>query len=429
MFTIKNRNYIIAATKKLGLEMLGKRSKKDIESLQEKIENLKKYASFDPSKMTHAASIHSLCQKIENEQLTIPVYQRNLSWTHAKAVELFNFQLQGKSAISAISIIEINNSIGNDEGVKQLKFITREPIKKSGRLQTVIDGQQRLSTNYKAYIGDKDFDRIVLDINIGEFCDIKNKTPNLRQIPVTKLLNKKSNELTEYLQEKYSTEDFNNIYPLLLQIRTKLHAYNYTINVAEDLSFQEQKEWFEVLNNAGTRVKGLQLALAEIDESYTFDIYDYFKSFKNIIESSSISVQKLYTPLSTQDSYPMCALNPWYEVYFETDIKDHKFNFAPFPSDAKPEVIIKLKQNEIEEIINKTLESLKIALNFLEEYKLIEKINRIDYILYLIGFLAFNQNHIPDHKNIVKWVEDTDFSNLDNGKRREVFKKLINQDF
>jgi hypothetical protein len=29
--------------------------------------------------------------------------------------------------------------------------------------------------------------------------------------------------------------------------------YNYTINLAEDLSEDEQISWFEVLNNAGSR--------------------------------------------------------------------------------------------------------------------------------------------------------------------------------
>ncbi|HBI3646330.1 TPA: DUF262 domain-containing protein [Proteus mirabilis] len=396
---------------------------------KKKMKEMRNAASFDPTKKSHAASIQKLCQSIESEKLTIPVYQRNLSWTHEKAVELFNFQLNGKSAISAISIIEINNYVDNEDnnnvekkGVKQLKFLTREPIRKRGRLETVIDGQQRLSTNYRAYIGDPEFDKIVLDLGTGDFKNIKDKKPTIKQIPVTKLLNKDSSVLIQYLQEKYSNDEFNEVYSLLVEIRTKLHTYSYTINVAEDLTFEEQKKWFEILNNAGTRVKGLQLALAEINENYTFDIYDYFVEFKKIILESSLSIKQLYTPLSTQDSYPMCALNPWYEVYFK---QDHALNFAPFPSDAKPSYMVKLEQKDLVHITEKTLNSLKLALNFLREYNLFEKIERIDYVLYLIGYLAFNNDEIKNPSTIIHWIDNTDFIKKDNGERREIFNSLI----
>lgn len=380
---------------------------------------LRDAASFDPTKKSHSSSIQHLCQKIENEKLTIPVYQRNLSWTHEKAVELFNFQLLGKSAISAISIIDINNE--EQGAVKQLKFLTREPVTKKTRLETVIDGQQRLSTNYKAYVGDPDFDRIVLDLGTGTFRDIKNDLPTYKQIPVTKLLHKDAVVLTDYLRENIP-EYFNDIYSLLLEVRTKLHMYSYTINVADDLSFDEQKKWFEVLNNAGTRVKGLQLALAEMDESYDFDIYDYFNEFKTVIMQSSLSIKKLYTPLSTQDTYPMCALNPWYETYFQIE---HQFNFAPFPSDAKPNVIIKVDQEDLEKITENTINSLKIALDFLREYELIEVIDRIDYVLYLIGYLACHNDRIDHPAKIIDWVKNTDFSKRDNGERRQIYKDLL----
>ncbi|MEX5485095.1 hypothetical protein IC611_00145 [Proteus mirabilis] len=55
-------------------------------------------------------------------------------------------------------------------------------------------------------------------------------------------MNKDSSVLIQYLQEKYSNDEFNEVYSLLVEIRTKLHTYSYTINVAEDLTFEEQKK-------------------------------------------------------------------------------------------------------------------------------------------------------------------------------------------
>lgn len=46
----------------------------------------------------------------------------------------------------------------------------------------------------------------------------------------------------------------NDVMAFLLLARTKILSYAYTVNMAEDLSEDEQITWFEVLNNAGSRV-------------------------------------------------------------------------------------------------------------------------------------------------------------------------------
>lgn len=392
-----------------------------------RIDELRAAAAFDPTKKSYSASIQNLCQQIESEKLTVPIYQRNLSWTHKKAVDLFNFQLHGKSAISAISIIIIENDVDNSgNGIKQLKFLTREPINKKARLETIIDGQQRLSTNYKAYIGHEDFDRIVLDLGTGNFRDIKEEGhPNIKQIPVTKLLHKNPSILSSYLKDTLlSSDEFNDVYMLLLEIRSKLHSYSYTINVAEDLTYEEQRDWFEILNNAGTRVKDLQIGLSKIEEGYSLDIYDYFERFKDILLESSLSIKK-FNPMSTENSIPTCALSPWYEVYFNLP---HKDNYAPFPSDAKPKVMAKLAEEDLEEIISRTLKSLELALGFLKEHSfgVTDSISRMDYILYLVGYLAYHNDEITNPEYLVEWMNYVDFAKKDNGTRRVIFENLIN---
>lgn len=59
-----------------------------------------------------------------------------------------------------------------------------------------------------------------------------------------------------------------------------------------------------------------------------------------------------------------------------------------------------------------------------------EFVDRMDYILYLVGYFIFNDNlDIKTEENLVMWIETIDFSNKSNGERRNIFDKLINNIF
>ncbi len=65
---------------------------------------------------------------------------------------------------------------------------------------------------------------------------------------------------------------------ILGQIRTKFFNYFYTINYAQDLSGEEQIEWFDVLNLAGSRVPELQMKLTKLQ----IKGLDFYKEYSNI---------------------------------------------------------------------------------------------------------------------------------------------------
>ncbi len=64
---------------------------------------------------------------------------------------------------------------------------------------SVIDGQQRLTTNYKAYCNHPDLKNVVLDLGKGEFV-INNEAFRKNQVPVGVLLNKDDKKLIEYTE-------------------------------------------------------------------------------------------------------------------------------------------------------------------------------------------------------------------------------------
>lgn len=81
----------------------------------------------------------------------MPLYQRDVSWTLNQAIDLLNYQLLGKAPVAPISMNVIWDT---DDFVPQVSFIDREMLEMNsvdkGQM-SVVDGQQRLTTNYKAY--------------------------------------------------------------------------------------------------------------------------------------------------------------------------------------------------------------------------------------------------------------------------------------
>ncbi|GGD05376.1 GmrSD restriction endonuclease domain-containing protein [Enterococcus wangshanyuanii] len=378
-------------------------------------------AAFNPTKKSHQLSIFDMCNNIKDNRITLPLYQRDLSWTLSKSVSLLNYQLFGKAPVAPISINQISDM---STLVPQVSFIDRELIPKEDintSHQSVVDGQQRLSTNYKAFINHEDFKNIYLDVSAARF---KIVTTNYKDqhIPVGILLNQDQNILLKYLEEKNLV---NKLYPTLLNVRSKLSSYNYTINIAENLTEDEQIEWFEVLNNAGSRVTALQMSFSKL-KLHDFDIYtDYVTPFKELI--TSYGFDEHFSPFTTNVSYPVASLNPAYEVVMK---QSHKSNYAPIPSDTKQSQITNLDITNLRNIIDLSLDSLKQSLEFLTDYDLSDFIDRMDYILYLTGYFAFHQELTNENVNyLIDWVKEIDFTNQSNGARRSIFEELIRDEY
>lgn len=376
---------------------------------------------FNPTKKTHQMDIAMMCEKIKTNKITLPLYQRDLSWTFQKAVDLFNFQLFGKAPVAPISINEISDASEGD--VPQISFLNREIIKYTeikGDHQSVVDGQQRLTTNFKAFINHESFRNIVLDFSRGTFRIVEGEIVK-SQIPVGILLNESEPVLMNYLHEK---GNFNDLFAIAFRVRTKIRSYNYTVNIAENLTEDEQIEWFEVLNNAGSRVTALQMSFSKL-KVYNLDIYsDYTEPFKQ--KANEYGYDELFSPFTTNVSYPIAALNPAYEVIEKDGV--HNTNYAPIPSDTKESILTKLDVDIFESIIKLTLKSLEAGLLFVENNDLRRYITRMDYILYLTGFFAYqNSEELTTEleDELINWVKTVNFTNQSNSARREMFTDLL----
>ena len=383
--------------------------------------NLQKFAGVNPTKKTFQMSVVEMCEHIDSNEITLPLYQRDVSWTLRQCVDLFNYQLLGPAPVAPISMNQISNTIGE---VYQISFISRELVTDiKNKHLSVIDGQQRTTANFKAYDDSPELRSVVLDLIKGKFL-INEGAIKKHQIPIGKLLNRDNTIFHNYVNAS-KTLSKPECMSLLFQIRNKLRDYNYTINLAEDLTEDEQINWFEVLNNAGSKVTRIQMQFSKLKVK-DIDIYkDYTNVFNLKIEGRGYD--SLYTIKPTEVSIPVAALNSSYEVVTK---KDHTPNFTPIPSDVRETQLCALASENTDKLIqcfNLTLQALDTALDFIEDNNL-KQPSRIDYITYMTGLFTFyDVEDLTDTQidEIIHWYNNVSFLNMSNGERRKEFTKLL----
>lgn len=383
-------------------------------------EKLLEAANYDPTKTSHQKSIIDMCNDIYDDKISLPLYQRDISWTLNKCIDLFNYQLLGKAPVSPISINVINNP--HENKVNQVNFIDRTLIKDiSPKHWSVVDGQQRLTANYKAIIAHASLKNVYLDIGKAKFVENKNLSIST-QIPIGILLNKNVSKLENFISKNEQFKEFK-VQNLLLRIRHKILGYNYTINLADDLNEDDQINWFEVLNNAGSTVSAVQMAFSKL-RMQGIDIYKQYTSIYNdkLINSGYGNLFKME---KTTVSYAISALNP----SLEKKLKIKSKHYTPIPSDTKEKRICTLSEKDLKLLFKETLNSLDIVVDFLKKFdSSIVKINRVDYINYIIGFVTLNSISNLDKATIIdltEWCKNTNFTNLSNPKRRELYSSLL----
>lgn len=241
------------------------------------------------------------------------------------------------------------------------------------------------------------------------------------QIPVGKLYNKDPKVFEKFCRDNAEMQTFE-VQSLLTRIRNKFLSYYYTVNYAKDLSGEEQMEWFEVLNLAGSRVTDTEMHLTEMLVKGVDYYKEYAEKFGEKLKESGLD--GLFVQKATEISIPLAALNPAYEIIKE---KSHTANFSPMPSDVKASLISKLKAEQLRIIFSWTLGSLDRVLAFIEEQQLTEP-KRIDYLTYLVGaFVVLGEAELNQAQIdfLVEWYQKVEFTKKDNGARRKIFDELI----
>lgn len=392
--------------------------------MSNKLKYLMEKADFDPSKERKDMTIRKLCEDIEDGNIVLPVFQTYIRWTKEKAKELFNYQLFGKAPVAPISINLIDNP---EQVIDQIGFLDRKLLNKADLVGkfSVADGQQRLSTNYKAYINDPDFKNIVLDLNKRCFIEFDMNVqaePLSHQIPVGILYNKEQSVFLDYVNSKPSLKK-DDVKDVLSSIRKKHQNYYYVVNFASNMSKHEQMEWFEVLNLAGTQVTAAMVYLTDLLVKGVDFYSEYAIPFGEKLDKYGFG--ELFPRKTAEISIPLAALNP---AFYKVTVKARTNNSSPIPSDVKPKLIGKANVSEIRKMIEVTLKALDDTLDFISTTPEVINPKRIDIITYLVGLFIENDISTMNDKQktfLINWVNTADFINNSNKLRRQKYINLL----
>ena len=389
-------------------------------SFKEKIEN-------DPTRETSIMTIEDICRRVSDGKIVMPIFQTGLRWTEEKIKDLLTFQLTGFAAVAPISMCNLDFGFEPNEDVykkygTQIELLTREKIINiRGEVYSLTDGQQRVTTNYKCYIGHPDLENYMVDINLGKIVINKSGIPQEGQIPVCVIYNKEFKIFDQYIKKHEELQE-SSISTYLSLIRTKFLGYRYTVNLAKNLTEKQQMEWFEILNNAGSKIplKEMRLSRLKIKE---IDYHtEYINKFVKCIRNKGYD--EAFVSKATQVSYPLAALNPAYDYLFsKIDTK----KIAPIASDVKEARICALENNELKELFNVTLEALKLTLEFIDRNKL-DINNRIEYITFAMGYFVYGGNEeLTEEREefLINWFRTITFTNMTNPRKREEYYRLI----
>lgn len=214
------------------------------------VDKIKEALSFDPTNESWHLTAADLLKKADEKQLTTSELGRRYSqedyWDFDTDAAFLNDQLFSKLPLPAIAI-NINGD--NSNGVKKAALWCWETLDNSA--WSIVDGKQRLSVIYDAWSSKPDYDEVNYDIVFNlvdgafEYID---DIPSKEEVPVDFILNKDQQKLTDYITKRFSDNEVKEVTPLLFGIRNKILNYTYTILTANDLTKEEQQNWYRILH-------------------------------------------------------------------------------------------------------------------------------------------------------------------------------------
>lgn len=206
---------------------------------------LREVLQYNSNQVITTYSIQSLCFMIDNNQLTMPDYKETVEWANNYKMDLFNYELFAKTPVTEILALSNN---GNDN-VPQLSIYSGREIPQSKLSDTisVLDGSQRLLTNYQAYINDQGVKNIALNLETPSFEIVTETTKTENLLPIGVLMNHDLSLLSSWLIDHQEIDDEGQ--KIILGIRSKLMDCKLVVQVAEGLDRAEQLAYYKMLKN------------------------------------------------------------------------------------------------------------------------------------------------------------------------------------
>ena len=326
--------------------------------------------------------------EIEKGHIKIPKFQRDFVWSIDKTAKLLDSILKGYP-IGTFILWETKERL-ND--IKNIGNIQLPAVPDDIKIQYVLDGQQRITSLYAAFLGAKiqkegekkitDYGEIYVnldgDIDDNEEQIVVSELPEETSITLNEVLNFNNNLFN--IQEKYSPENFK-----------KIHQYSQTFSTYDFSTIVLRKEDIESAIEVFTRINtgGQTLTLFEImsaktyDEELKFDMQDRF--------------QKLIKELT----------NCKYETISSSVILSVLGLILSKNKECKRKIILQLDKQKIIDSWDNVISALKDSIDYFRSVYRIPVSSILPYDSLLVPFAYFFYvNKEKPKGNQIKYLEE-----------------------
>ena len=327
-----------------------------------------------------------LISEIQKGQIKIPKFQRDFVWSIDKTAKLLDSILKGYP-IGTFILWETNERL-ND--IKNIGNLVLPPVPDDIKVQYVLDGQQRITSLYAAFLGasiQKEGEKKITnygsifvdlegDIDNNDEQIIVSEQPETKNISLKDLLNSKYSDL----RENYSNEDIDKIQ----EYKETFTSYDFSTVVLRKEDIDSAIEVFTRINTGGQTLTLFEIMSAKTyDEEQKFDMQDRFQKLLKQLEVSK------------------------YETISSTVILNVLGLILSKNKECKRKVVLQLDKQSIIDIWDDIISSLKESIDYFRSVYRIPVSTLLPYDALLVPFSYFFYYHKEKPKGEqIKYLEE-----------------------
>jgi len=330
-----------------------------------------------------------LISEIQKGQIKVPKFQRNFVWSLDKTAKLLDSILKGYP-IGTFILWETNERLNDIKNIGNLEL---PAIPDDIKVQYVLDGQQRITSLYAAFLGAKiqkegekkitDYSEIYVDLdgdveNNDDQIVISEKPEEGAFITLHEILNFNDNLLE--IKEKYTDEQFKRIH----QYSQTFSTYDFSTIVLRKEDIDSAIEVFTRINTGGQTLTLFEIMSAKTyDEEQDFDMEDRFQKLLKELE------ERKYDTISSSVILSVISL------------------ILSKNKECKRKVILQLDKQAIIDIWDDVISALKESVDYFRSvYRIpVSAILPYDSLLVPFAYFFYFQKEKPKGEQI-KFLEE-----------------------
>lgn len=327
-----------------------------------------------------------LISEIQKGQIKIPKFQRDFVWSIDKTAKLLDSILKGYP-IGTFILWETNERLNDIKNIGNLEL---PPIPDDIKVQYVLDGQQRITSLYAAFLGasiQKEGERKITDYG-SIFVDLEGNIenndeqiilphqPTSKNITLNALLNSKYSKL----RERFSNDEIDKIQ----EYKETFTTYDFSTVVLRKEDIDSAIEVFTRINTGGQTLTLFEIMSAKTyDEEQNFDMQAKFQKLLKELEVSK------------------------YETISSTVILNVLSLILSKNKECKRKVVLQLDKQSIIDIWDDVISALKESIDYFRSVYRIPVSTLLPYDALLVPFSYFFyfQKEKPKGKQI-KYLEE-----------------------